>query len=430
MEEILPKEKPGACMACGDSPVPHAYTFLMNTLDAWVNDNVRSIPNVGRMLAHMHVVANRLESPLVRWAYYTCGKKTLTDPSRTPTNRALVLWEEARHRGIPMEQIAIFNSPSDYYRVKLDGAWMYFEGLPVPRRGSMHSYAWMDDKHLFKRFLEKHRIPAARAVMTASLESARAEFARFNAPVVVKPRIGSRARHTATHVRTIEDFEEAFRSAQQLCKYVLFEEHLVGKLCRATVVNGSVAGFLKKSYPTVTGDGTSTIRDLVRDKNAQKPERVWDILLNEANEGHIRRQGLTLDSILPQGVTIDVSQHSGRQVGGATHEMPTEIHPKLREYLERASRILDVPLIGFDLIIADPEADPDTQKWGILEANTLPFIDLHYNPLYGQTSNVAGALWDLWQKENPQKNPTEAGSSEEAEASYTTSFTSFSKTSG
>jgi cyanophycin synthetase len=85
-------------------------------------------------------------------------------------------------------------------------------------------------------------------------------------------------------------------------------------------------------------------------------------------------------------------------VGGETHEIPESIHPKLHALIERLSQLLDVPLAGFDLIIPDPEADPDIQKWGILEANTLPFIDLHYNPLYGKTSNVAVAIWDLWQK--------------------------------
>jgi D-alanine-D-alanine ligase-like ATP-grasp enzyme len=51
---------------------------------------------------------------------------------------------------------------------------------------------------------------------------------------------------------------------------------------------------------------------------------------------------------------------------------------------------------GFDLIIADPEQDPDNQEWGIIEANSLPFIDLHYLPLYGRPSNPAAQVWDMW----------------------------------
>jgi D-alanine-D-alanine ligase-like ATP-grasp enzyme len=69
--------------------------------------------------------------------------------------------------------------------------------------------------------------------------------------------------------------------------------------------------------------------------------------------------------------------------------------------MERAARALQTPLVGFDLIIPDPERDPDAQTWGVIEANSLPYIDLHYLPLEGTPSNVAASVWDLWGPSRP-----------------------------
>jgi cyanophycin synthetase len=398
MEEILPKEKPGACFACGSSPTTHATTFVFATLDGWFNDRLAAMPRLSWALNTLFRYASAFEPAAMRIMHYSTGGKTFRDITRTPTNRAMVLWREAQVRGIEMEQIAIFGIPSDCYRAKIGSRWLYFDGLPIPRREGVGSYTWLDDKYLFKRFLNQIGVSAAESFMTTSLPVARERFEQFGVPVVVKPRLGSRARHTTTLVQTVDEFERAFRSAQQLCRYVIFEEHLFGKLCRATVIEGALVGFIKKSAPEITGDGIHTIRELVAVKNGQKPERVWDIVLDEECRLHLKKQGHSFDSVIENGRTVILSSSTGRQVGGDTREMPDEIHPKLRGYIERVARNVDAPLLGFDIIIPDPEVDPDTQKWGILEANTLPFIDLHYNPLYGKTSNVAGAIWDLWQK--------------------------------
>ena len=56
--------------------------------------------------------------------------------------------------------------------------------------------------------------------------------------------------------------------------------------------------------------------------------------------------------------------------------------------------VLKLPIVGFDIIIPDPKTDPDGQRWGILEANSLPFIELHYSPLQGTPSRVAADVWD------------------------------------
>ncbi len=399
MREMIPKEHPGACRECGASPTPHIPAYIGNSITAWLNDRFYAKQSAPIFFERIYKLATLVEPFLLKTLHMLSGSRTLQDPAAAPTYRASVLWEEAERRGIQMEQLVLFGKPTDYYRACINNRWLYFDALPIPP--SNRNSGWMDDKLLFKQFLQKHGISAAPGVSTASYKDGESEWKRFQGPVVVKPRIGSRARHTATYVSSREDFERAYRSAQKLGKFVIFESHLHGYLCRATLIDGALVGFLKKSAPEVVGDGERTIEELVKEKNATKPNRVWDVVLGNEHKEHLARQGYLFTSIVSKGTRVVLSASTGRQVGGTTYEMPDSIHPKLRDILERVTRLLEVPVVAFDLIMEDPQKDPEEQRWGILEANTVPFIDLHYHPLYGESSNVAGALWDLWQTKTP-----------------------------
>jgi cyanophycin synthetase len=298
-----------------------------------------------------------------------------------------------------MEQLVVFGTYTDMYRAHINGEWFYFESLPVPPSLEQSGYEWMSDKLLLKEALQEAGIPVPRAysvtnvaAAVAALQSERGGF------VIAKPQAGSRGRHTTTFISTEADMVEAFVSAQMLCAYVVVEQHLQGGVSRATVVDGKLVGFFTAHPPRVTGDGVSTIRELLAIKNKMKHERVSSVVLDGEHEATLRRLGFHPDSILALGVTIDLTHRTGRLFGGETRELRDSVHAKLRTYVERAAHVLDVPVVGFDLIIPDPESDPDSQEWGIIEANGLPFIDLHYLPLYGTPSNTAAPVWDLWKK--------------------------------
>jgi cyanophycin synthetase len=103
-----------------------------------------------------------------------------------------------------------------------------------------------------------------------------------------------------------------------------------------------------------------------------------------------------MEDIPAKGKIITFSQKTSRGIGGSTTEVTDIIHPENTKMLEHLGSFLKDPLVGVDLIIEDI-----TQPWhkeqhcGIIECNSLPFIDLHHYPLFGTPNNVAGKLWDL-----------------------------------
>jgi cyanophycin synthetase len=160
------------------------------------------------------------------------------------------------------------------------------------------------------------------------------------------------------------------------------------------MVGGKLAGVLTGEPPRITGDGVHTITELVKIKNDTRPARVGETMIRDITHPYLARLGYTVDSILPMGTTIDMTEKIGLSYGGVSREDTPHVHPKLRAELERAAAVVDDPIHGFDFISPDISVDPDTVRWGIIECNSVPFINLHHDPLVGTPVNVAGILFD------------------------------------
>lgn len=387
------KEKPNGCAYCGNSPVNHLESYIFQTLSVWSSRSGRRRSSLRRLSDPLY---ERFEPLIFRFLAALPGSRFSSDPTKAKTYRSQVVWEEAIRRNIRMEQLVMFGAYTDMYRAHIADRWHYFISLPTPPHMPNGGEDWMDDKYHFKAALAEAGIPVPRIESVTRLTDAMRILPSFGA-VVVKPRAGSRGRHTTVHVSTKEELARAFSCAQALCRYVAIEEYLEGPVCRATVVNGRLAGFFEAHPPRIVGDGVSTISELVERANASKHERVQNIVLNDEHLAFISRHGFTPESVLPEGRALALTHRTGRLFGGYTRELLGKEHPKLRAFAEQAAGVIGAPIVGFDLIIPNPERDPDGQRWGFIEANSLPYIDLHYLPLEGAPSNVAAAVWNLWE---------------------------------
>ncbi len=167
-------------------------------------------------------------------------------------------------------------------------------------------------------------------------------------------------------------------------------------MCRATVVGGVLGGFYRASTPFVIGDGVKNITELILEKNTNAHERISPVVVTDEIKDYVARAGYALSDILPDNYKLPLTHRTGRLWGGTTKEMIDELHPSFIPIIERAADILKISVAGFDCIIEDPTKDAYSQRWGIIECNTLPFIDLHYFAFTGKPRNIAGMIWDLW----------------------------------
>ncbi len=393
---LLPK--PLSCDLCGNSPVPHQSTFIFQSLSILLSraDYVlRDVRVYRRFIQLCEMLGEMLGRALLALGVFLRVVSYGADPTKARSYRSQVVWEEAVKRGIRMEQVVVGSFHTDMYRAYVGSRWHVFVSLPVPPHLSSVRI-WADDKYLLKKHLRDAGVPVPDCRVAFRREEAKRVFAEIKKPLVVKPRFGSRGRHTTTGVHDEQVFIEAFLSARKLCAHVSIEEELFGQVCRGTVIGGVLRGFFEAHPPFVVGDGARSIAELIAEKNRERPERVSDIVLNDEVRHFLSRSAKSPTSVPQSGERVVLSHRTGRLFGGETRELLKTVHPKMVTILERAAHVIDIPIVGFDLIIENPEQDPDTQRWGIIEANTLPVIDLHYLPLHGELSRTAEAVWDLW----------------------------------
>lgn len=382
------------CLYCGNNPTPHAFSWFNESFILVMNPLNRVLfgSRIGKWFARL---SDKIFQ-LVLWFFHLVGAlKYNQDIKKVKSSRGEVLWEEANRRGIPMESVSLFGKDIDCYRAVVVGKSIFFTGLPRPEYTESGAEWWMDDKAVLKEKLMQAGIPVARGGSFSRYERMREVFKTLEKPVIVKPRLGSRGRHTTTWISTEEELEKAFTIAKQLCYWVVMEEHLVGSVYRGTVIDGVLAGVLAGDPPRVTGDGVHTIEALVAIKNANKNPKIKDVVLSNVHTEFLTRSDRTLSDVLPAGETIDLLEKIGISYGGNSAEVTEITHPETKKFLEAAARTVNDPLIGFDFIIKDIGGSPHTQKWGIIECNGVPFINLHHDPIEGKSNNVAKYVWDF-----------------------------------
>ena len=385
----------GACSYCGDAQVNHKLVYLENLVSSTVDSHIVRVTKY----------APRFIKDFAGWIpiflFNTLSKFGLahfsSDIDKACSFRSRIIWEEAKRRGIDMEQVILGKRAIDWYRAGLGGKTIYFESIPIQAEFLDFKKDW-DNKIVLKEELSKHNIPVPqyKKLSPFRFKNLKNIFSIFTTPVIVKPQIGSRSRHTVTNINTFADFKEGVAIAGKISPHLVVEEHLHGNVCRATLVGGVLAGFYKGQAPHIVGDGKKTIRELIEEKDEKRNERVEKVRAGEELDAHIRRAGFHIDDVLPTETTLVLSHRNGRLFGGTTKEMIDELHPSFIPILEKASQVVGLSVVGFDCIIPDPTKDQSTQRWGIIECNTLPFIDLHYYALEGKPRNIAGMIWDLW----------------------------------
>ncbi|MBI5645100.1 hypothetical protein HY970_03305 [Candidatus Kaiserbacteria bacterium] len=384
------------CPHCGNNPVSHRLTWASASV------SVLALPihsRTGRWLDRLGGYIAKYAFMTVVYIFRMCGlARTSTDPAGAMSDRGKVLWEEALRRGYKFNGYTVLGKNTDAYRAQLKGRTLYFSAILRPVTTESGADWWLDDKALLKDKLKHAGIPTPRGGSFSRFEPLRTCFEMLEKPVIVKPRIGSRGRHATTHITTEEELYDAFLCAKQLCHWVVLEEHLVGSVYRGTLIDGKLVGVLRGDPPRIVGDGERTIVELVAIKNSLRHSKVAPVELTDTHERFLLRTGRNFDTVPPLGQVVDLLEKIGVSYGGYSAEEIDITHLETRRVLEAAGRAIADPIIGFDFIIADITRNPHEQKWGIIECNSAPFINLHHDPVGGTPINVAAHVWDYTEK--------------------------------
>jgi GNAT-family acetyltransferase (TIGR03103 family) len=232
-----------------------------------------------------------------------------------------------------------------------------------------------DDKRHTREILARAGLRIAPGRI-ASFDDGDFAFLRDQQELVVKPARGEAGAGITVGVVDPEGLEVALESARRVHPDVLLEKRCPGQDLRILVIDGEVVAASVRRPPFVTGDGVSTVRDLIKElsrRRAVETGGAAHLPIDAITRAAVAAGGHTLDSVLAIDETLEVRGTANVHTGGTIADVTDELHPTLLEVAVRAAHAIDIPVIGVDLMVPDLGA-PD---YVIIEGNEQPGLANH-----------------------------------------------------
>lgn len=209
------------------------------------------------------------------------------------------------------------------------------------------------------------------------LAAACAFAAQVGWPVYLKPCRGSQG----DGIELAANASELRAAARRILvreKTVLVQKACPGRDYRLVVLDGEVISAYERVPLAVTGDGQSSIRQLLERRQREFTASGRDTRMDLSDRrlgAFLRRQKLRLSSVLSRGREVRLLEVANLSCGGDSVEVTRRVHRTFKALAARVARALDLRFAGVDLLTADI-AQP-LRDYVVLEVNSAPGLD-HY----------------------------------------------------
>lgn len=387
------------CEDCGSSPVPHRLQYMTVGIETVLSPFISLSQVASNTFLPLFDIFWDATLPAIFKLLAKIGVgKIHTEPTEKDFQWVIpLLWAEANRREIKMWQFLPFGQIKQIFVAEFEGKQTVFERMPVPK-GAGRGIWWIDDKAVLKKHLVKAGLPVARGKAVWTKHSALKLFDSLQKPVIIKPSKGSGTRHTTLHISDKIELLRAFAVAKVVSPFVVIEEELVGAVYRPTLVGGKLIATIQRNQPQLVGDGVHTILELIAETN-KHPRRAGPVFspisIFDATEKELARQGYTRISVPKQGEIVLMHQKVNWGNGGTTVDVTDRVHEDNVQLFEQIAKLVEAPIVGIDFIIGDISKSWKEQKGcGVIECNSMPFIDTHHLPFEGEPRDIMGPIWD------------------------------------
>jgi GNAT-family acetyltransferase (TIGR03103 family) len=284
---------------------------------------------------------------------------------------AQIITRAARRRGISVE---IVNSQYGYFN-------LHFGGRSICCRESLTeltsaiAMSRCADKRVTRHLLTRVGVSMPEQV-EANSEQTNREFLERHGRVVVKPAQGEQGHGVSVDIDNEPDLNRAIQGAMQVASEIIIEQMVQGHDLRIVVIDFRVVAAAIRKPPEVVGNGHHTVLELIEKQSRRRRAATGGesaIPLDSETERCIKEAGHELTEKLPAGEVVVVRKAANVHTGGTIHDVTDSLHPKLIEVAKRSAEVLDLPVVGLDLIVPSVHK-PD---YWVIEANERPGLANH-----------------------------------------------------
>jgi cyanophycin synthetase len=250
------------------------------------------------------------------------------------------------------------------------------------------------DKDLTKELISSVGVPVPEGREVDSAEDAWDAAEDIGLPVCVKPTDGNHGRGVFIDLTSKEEVFKAYAIAVDEGSGVLVERSIQGIEHRLLVVGGKLVAANRSDLITVTGDGQSTVLELIASQINTDPRRgttelhpLSIIRIDTAARMELERQRLTPEDIPAAGRAVLIQRNANH-----AFDCTDEVHPDTAQVVALAARVVGLDIAGVDLVCQDISKPLAEQGGAIVEVNAGPSLLMHIKPGIGKPRPVGQAI--------------------------------------
>lgn len=203
-------------------------------------------------------------------------------------------------------------------------------------------------------------------------------------PVVVKPCHGGKGRGVSVGLTTPDQVRQAFSVASKGNDSVVIESLVRGDDHRLLVVAGRLIAGARRLPAFVTGNGRSSIAELVAELN-RDPRRGKNygkllelVEIDQEMTAVLARQGMTTATVPPARQRVLLRRTANVSRGGTAEDVTDIMHPDNVRLAEDAARVVGLDIAGIDFLTVDIRRSWREVGGGIIEVNPNPGLRPHW----------------------------------------------------
>jgi GNAT-family acetyltransferase (TIGR03103 family) len=285
---------------------------------------------------------------------------------------ARIVVAAARRRGVHVD---VIDADGGFFKLSFGGRSIKCrEALSELTSGVAMSIC--DDKAVTRRVAEKAGLVVPEQIEAEAGEAEIDAFVKKHGRVVVKPARGEQGRGVAVGLEDREDVRKAIANAREVCDRVLVESCFDGEDLRLVVIDHKLVAAAVRRPPHIIGDGQRSVKTLIEAQSRRRAAATGGestIPIDDETTRCLASQGISLEDVPPEGKDIVVRKTANLHTGGSIHDVTDIVHPKLVDAACKASRAIDIPVVGIDFMVRAPEK-PD---YVFIEANERPGLANH-----------------------------------------------------
>jgi cyanophycin synthetase len=271
----------------------------------------------------------------------------------------------------------------EFFRIRRNGKQTYVRGYLVQIDDPV-TLNIAGSKSLSQKLLSDNGlpIPEYRAYDLNNIGRAYELLEKLGRPLVVKPASGGGGTCVTTGITSREMLRHATNKAASVASNFVVEEQIEGDNYRLLYIAGELVDVVRRNRPTVIGDGNQKISQLIIEENRQRligdPYTSLSILTDDTDvRSYLASEKLTRNHVPEKGQLAIVKGASNQNSARDNQRVTDGIHPSFQQLGKRIQSVLDIKMLGIDIMTSSIKAPLDEARGAINEVNTTPALHHH-----------------------------------------------------